>query len=78
MVTTPVFLPGKSHGKKSLAGYSTWVCRVGHHGACRHMEGSTGHDSMKHMDILILPPPLREIATSLLKSLSQAASMDSP
>ena len=24
---TPVFLPGKSHGQKSLAGYSPWGCR---------------------------------------------------
>ena len=24
MATTPVFLPGKSHGQRSLAGYSTW------------------------------------------------------
>ena len=23
---TPVFLPGKSHGKRSLAGYSPWGC----------------------------------------------------
>ena len=27
---TPVFLPGKSHGQRSLAGYSTWGRRVGH------------------------------------------------
>ena len=27
---TPVFLPGKSHGQRSLAGYSPWCCkRVG-------------------------------------------------
>ena len=25
---TPVFLPGKSHGQRSLAGYSPWDCRV--------------------------------------------------
>ena len=24
---TPVFLPGKSHGQKSLAGYSPWGCK---------------------------------------------------
>ena len=24
----PVFLPGKLHGQKSLAGYSTWCCRL--------------------------------------------------
>ena len=26
----PVFLPGKSHGQRSLAGYSTWSRRVRH------------------------------------------------
>ena len=31
MATLPVFLPGNSHGKKSLAGYSPWGHkRVGH------------------------------------------------
>ena len=24
---TPVFLPGKSHGQRSLAGYSSWGCK---------------------------------------------------
>ena len=24
---TPVFLPGKSHGQRSLAGYSAWGCK---------------------------------------------------
>ena len=27
---TPVFLPGKSHGQRSLAGYSLWVGRIRH------------------------------------------------
>ena len=27
---TPVFLPGESHGQRSLAGYSAWGCRVRH------------------------------------------------
>ena len=27
---TPAFLPGESHGQRSLAGYSPWGCRVGH------------------------------------------------
>ena len=46
--STPVFLPGKSHGQRSLAGYSPWGHkRVGHdlttkqqhfyHGAGRHI-----------------------------------------
>ena len=25
--TTPVFLPGKSHGQRSLVGYSPWGCK---------------------------------------------------
>ena len=25
--STPVFLPGESHGQRSLAGYSSWVCK---------------------------------------------------
>ena len=27
---TPVFLPGKFHGQRSLVGYSPWGRRVGH------------------------------------------------
>ena len=27
---TPVFSPRKSHGQRSLVGYSPWDCRVGH------------------------------------------------
>ena len=27
---TPVLLPGKFHGRRSLVGYSPWDCRVGH------------------------------------------------
>ena len=27
---TPVFLPGESHGKRSLEGYNPWGCRVRH------------------------------------------------
>ena len=27
MTTTPVFLPGESHGQRSLVGYSPWGCK---------------------------------------------------
>ena len=27
MAPTPVFLPGKSHGQRSRAGYRTWGCK---------------------------------------------------
>ena len=36
---TPVLLPGKSHGQRSLVGYSLWGCSVGHDwsdSACTH------------------------------------------
>ena len=34
---TPVFLPAKSHGQRSLAGYSPWGCKIlGHDWACAH------------------------------------------
>ena len=34
---TPVFLPGTSHGQRSLAGYSPWGCkRAGHDLATKH------------------------------------------
>ena len=31
MATHPVFLPGESHGQKSLVGYSLWGCKRGGH-----------------------------------------------
>ena len=33
---TPVFLPGKSHGQRSLAGHSPWCRRVRHNGQTEH------------------------------------------
>ena len=36
---TPIFLPGKSHGQRSLAGYSPWACkRVGHYWVTKQQE----------------------------------------
>ena len=37
--STPVFLPGKSHGLRSLAGYSSWGRRVGHNWATKQQAG---------------------------------------
>ena len=35
---TPVFLPGESHGQRSLVGYSPWGCkRIGHDLATEHV-----------------------------------------
>ena len=36
MATAPEFLPGKSHGQRSLAGYSPWVPKVRHNLATEH------------------------------------------
>ena len=30
MAATPVFLPGESHGRRSLVSYTPWGCRVNH------------------------------------------------
>ena len=48
---TPVFLPGKSHGQRSLVSYSPWGCKeldtterltLPHfHGVCAELEGLT-------------------------------------
>ena len=35
---TPVFLPEKSHGQRSLAGCSPWGCRVGHNLATKQQQ----------------------------------------
>ena len=42
----PVFLPGKSHGQRSLGGYSPWgLKRVGHDRATKQQQtGQNGHD----------------------------------
>ena len=37
---TPVFLPGESHGQRSLAGCSPWGHRVGHNWAHTHKQGA--------------------------------------
>ena len=34
---TPVFLPGESHGQRSLVGYSPWGCRVRYNSATKHI-----------------------------------------
>ena len=39
---TPVFLPGESHGQRSLVGYSPWDRRVGYDWACTHTEKRLG------------------------------------
>ena len=45
---TPVVLPGKFHGQKSLVGYSPWVCRVRHLHVSLH-----GHPNVRGSSVLI-------------------------
>ena len=40
--STPIFLPKKLHGERSLAGYGPWRCRAGHTGATERSTHSTG------------------------------------
>ena len=54
---TPVFFPGKSHGQRSLVGYSSWGCkRVWHDWATKQQHSSTCvlHWSTIHLKIFIL------------------------
>ena len=53
-------LPGKSHGQRSLADYSTWGCRVRHTTEWQRLNLSTS---------LAILPSLPEVSLSLLKSL---------
>ena len=44
----PVFLPGKSHGQRRLAGYSPWDRRVGHDWATEYRALKLFSFSLKH------------------------------
>ena len=43
---TPVFLPGESHGQRSLVGYSLWGCRVRHNWSNLARSESESHSVM--------------------------------
>ena len=56
-IPTPVFLPRKSHGQRSLEGYSPWSHRVRHDLAIKQ-QGTRGADqSLPH------PTPLADLYT---------------
>ena len=59
---TPVFLPGKSHGQKSLMGYSPWCCkRIGHDLANKQQEQQYMEEGMAtHSSILAWRIPWTE------------------
>ena len=58
---TPVSLPGKSHGQRSLMGYSPWSCRESnththtHTHICIHTTGFLGASAVKN------PPAMQKM-----------------
>ena len=57
--TTPVFLPGKSHGQRSLAGYSPWgLKKVGHDLVTKQQQ---------HFKLHICPPFQNKISVSAIQ-----------
>ena len=57
---TPVFLPGESHGQRSLEGYSPWAHRRGGNGLAYKQQqqhavsGVRQSDSVAHIHVSIL------------------------
>ena len=54
--STPVFLPGKSHGQRSLVGYSPWGCKesetteqlsTSHTTSYRHVDSHTVREAVQ-------------------------------
>ena len=64
---TPVFLPGKSHGQRSLAGYSLLLSRFSHVRLCATPETAAhqappflGFSRQEHWNGLPFPSPVHE------------------
>ena len=57
---TPVFLPGESHGQRSLVGDSPWGCRVGH-------DWETKHSTLRYLKVWL---GLKDLLLSSLMWLS--------
>ena len=55
---TPGFLPGKSHGQRSLAEYSPWGCRVRHDLATKQQQLLDGNKSIPLPESILLCIPL--------------------
>ena len=79
----PVFLPGKFHGQRSLAGYSPWSNRVRHSWACTHTPPppppflkisielnsfKTQHDIIHYCDGYIFTNVIRGTSLQLVKT----------
>ena len=54
---TPVFLLGKSHGQRSLGGYSPWLyTRVGHDSGTKQQFSSVQFSSVTHLCLTLCDP----------------------
>ena len=52
---TLVFLPGKFHGQRSLAGYSLWGCRIRYDLATEHTLSEIIKSSLALLDLSYIP-----------------------
>ena len=67
--STPIFLPGKSHGQRSMAGYSLRVTSAGNNlCVCAHTRAHTHTLSLSLS--LPTPPIISQVATSYMWLLS--------
>ena len=55
MATTPVFLPGESHGQRSLAGYSPWSRKESDRTEVTWHGTSQSIQSFSHVRLLVTP-----------------------
>ena len=55
MATTPVFLPGESHGQRSLAGYSPWSRKESDRTEVTWHGTSQSIQSFSHVQLLVTP-----------------------
>jgi len=55
MATTPVFLPGESHGQRSLAGYSPWGRKESDRTEVTWHGTSQSIQSFSHVRLLVTP-----------------------
>ena len=71
--STVVFLPGESHGQRSLVGYSPWGCRVRHDWGTEHIYMQDAYTQrwikycscLKEMEIVHEERGMEEIAKNL-------------
>ena len=57
MATTPVSLPGKSHGQSSLVGHSPWGCEGAEHDLVTEHHGSAGRHGVYSFHAVPPSPP---------------------